>query len=122
MLEALDVLNEQLIGAGKRPVTFEHDCREGICGSCGFLVNGQAHGPQRATTVCQLYLRQFKDGDTLVLDPWRAKAFPPDPGPGGGSRQLGFPDWCGGLLLGEHRQCPRGQWDLDRQRPGGLSV
>ena len=76
LLEALDVLNEQLIGAGERPVTFEHDCREGICGSCGFLVNGQAHGPQRATTVCQLYLRQFKDGDTLVLDPWRAKAFP----------------------------------------------
>ena len=76
LLEALDVLNEQLIAAGERPVTFEHDCREGICGSCGFLVNGQAHGPQRATTVCQLYLRQFKDGDTLVLDPWRAKAFP----------------------------------------------
>ncbi|MCX5937983.1 MAG: succinate dehydrogenase/fumarate reductase iron-sulfur subunit [Cyanobium sp. LacPavin_0920_WC12_MAG_62_9] len=76
LLEALDMLNEQLIGAGERPVTFEHDCREGICGSCGFLVNGQAHGPQRATTVCQLYLRQFKDGDTLVLDPWRAKAFP----------------------------------------------
>ena len=76
LLEAHDVLNEQLIGAGERPVTFEHDCREGICGSCGFLVNGQAHGPQRATTVCQLYLRQFKDGDTLVLDPWRAKAFP----------------------------------------------
>ena len=76
LLEALDVLNGQLIGAGERPVTFEHDCREGICGSCGFLVNGQAHGPQRATTVCQLYLRQFKDGDTLVLDPWRAKAFP----------------------------------------------
>ena len=76
LLEALDVLNEQLIGAGERPVTFEHDCREGICGSCGFLVNGQAHGPQRATTVCQLYLRQFTDGDTLVLDPWRAKAFP----------------------------------------------
>lgn len=76
LLEALDLLNERLIAAGERPVHFEHDCREGICGSCGFLVNGQAHGPQSATTVCQLYLRQFKDGDTLVLDPWRATAFP----------------------------------------------
>ena len=77
LLEALDVLNEQLIGAGERPVTFEHDCREGICGSCGFLVNGQAHGPQAATTVCQLYLRQFEDGATLSLEPWRSRAFPP---------------------------------------------
>ena len=76
LLEALDRLNEQLIGSGERPISFDHDCREGICGSCGFLVNGQAHGPQRATTVCQLYLRQFRDGDTLVLEPWRAKAFP----------------------------------------------
>ena len=60
LLEALDQLNEQLISAGKRPVSFEHDCREGICGSCGFLVNGQAHGPRRATSVCQLYLREFE--------------------------------------------------------------
>ena len=76
LLEAIDRLNEQLIAAGERPVTFEHDCREGICGSCGFLVNGQAHGPQGATSVCQLYLRQFRDGATLSLEPWRAKAFP----------------------------------------------
>ncbi|MCU0528353.1 MAG: succinate dehydrogenase/fumarate reductase iron-sulfur subunit [Cyanobium sp. Prado107] len=76
LLEALDQLNEQLIAAGERPVHFEHDCREGICGSCGFLVNGQAHGPQTATTVCQLYLRQFRDGATLTLEPWRARAFP----------------------------------------------
>ncbi|MCP9808901.1 succinate dehydrogenase/fumarate reductase iron-sulfur subunit [Cyanobium sp. HWJ4-Hawea] len=76
LLEALDLLNEQLIVSGERPVLFEHDCREGICGSCGFLVNGQAHGPQAATTVCQLYLRRFKDGDTLTLAPWQAKAFP----------------------------------------------
>lgn len=76
LLEAIDRLNEQLIAAGERPVTFEHDCREGICGSCGFLVNGQAHGPQAATSVCQLYLRQFTDGATLSLEPWRAKAFP----------------------------------------------
>ena len=76
LLEALDVLNERLISAGEAPITFEHDCREGICGSCGFLVNGQAHGPAAATTVCQLYLRQFRDGQVLVLEPWRARAFP----------------------------------------------
>jgi succinate dehydrogenase / fumarate reductase iron-sulfur subunit len=76
LLEALDLLNERLIATGARPVGFEHDCREGICGSCGFLVNGQAHGPQAATTVCQLYLRHFRDGDILVLEPWRALAFP----------------------------------------------
>ena len=77
LLEALDQLNEQLISAGERPVSFEHDCREGICGSCGFLVNGQAHGPRAATSVCQLYLREFNDGAVLTLEPWRAKAFPP---------------------------------------------
>jgi len=76
LLEALDVLNERLIEAGERPVHFDHDCREGICGSCGFLVNGQAHGPRPATTVCQLYLRSFEDGTTLTLEPWRARAFP----------------------------------------------
>ncbi|MEA5442419.1 succinate dehydrogenase/fumarate reductase iron-sulfur subunit [Cyanobium gracile] len=76
LLEALDLLNERLIAAGVRPVGFEHDCREGICGSCGFLVNGQAQGPQRATSVCQLYLRQFRDGEVLTLEPFRARAFP----------------------------------------------
>jgi succinate dehydrogenase / fumarate reductase iron-sulfur subunit len=76
LLEVLDQLNERLISAGERPVTFEHDCREGICGSCGFLVNGQAHGPRAATTVCQLYVRQFGDGATLTLEPWCARAFP----------------------------------------------
>ncbi|MEB3352189.1 MAG: succinate dehydrogenase/fumarate reductase iron-sulfur subunit, partial [Cyanobacteriota bacterium] len=76
LLEALDLLNDHLVAAGQRPVGFEHDCREGICGSCGFLVNGQAHGPQAGTTVCQLYLRQFRNGQTLVLEPWRARAFP----------------------------------------------
>jgi succinate dehydrogenase / fumarate reductase iron-sulfur subunit len=76
LLEALDQLNERLIIAGERPVHFDHDCREGICGSCGFLVNGQAHGPRAATSVCQLYLRQFSDGATLTLEPWRARAFP----------------------------------------------
>ena len=76
MLEALDVLNEELIGKGEEPVAFEHDCREGICGSCGFMVNGVAHGPLPATTACQLTMRHFKDGDELFVEPWRAKAFP----------------------------------------------
>jgi succinate dehydrogenase / fumarate reductase iron-sulfur subunit len=75
-LEMLDVLNEDLIGRGEEPVVFEHDCREGICGSCGFLINGVPHGPRRHTTVCQLYMRFFKDGDSLTLEPWRARAFP----------------------------------------------
>ena len=75
-LEMLDVLNEQLIIDGKEAVAFDHDCREGICGTCGFVVNGVAHGPESGTTVCQLHMRKFKDGDVLTLDPWRAKAFP----------------------------------------------
>ncbi len=76
MLEALDVLNEELITQGTEPVVFEHDCREGICGSCGFMINGIAHGPLARTTVCQLTLRHFKDGEELYLEPWRASAFP----------------------------------------------
>ena len=75
-LEMLDVLNEDLIGKGEDPVAFDHDCREGICGSCGAMVNGVAHGPVPATTLCQLHMRHFKDGDTLYVEPWRAKAFP----------------------------------------------
>jgi succinate dehydrogenase / fumarate reductase, iron-sulfur subunit len=76
MLECIDVLNEELTLKGEDPIAFEHDCREGICGSCGFMINGIAHGPQPATTVCQLTMRHFKDGAELVLEPWRAKAFP----------------------------------------------
>jgi len=76
MLECLDVLNESLILRGEVPVAFEHDCREGICGSCGFMINGVAHGPERATTACQLTMRHFKEGDELTLEPWRANAFP----------------------------------------------
>src|ERR1700744_1830981 len=76
MLEALDVLNEDLILRGEDPVTFEHDCREGICGSCGFMINGIAHGPLPKTTVCQLALRHFRDGQDVYLEPWRARAFP----------------------------------------------
>jgi len=75
-LEMLDALNEDLISRQEPPVAFEHDCREGICGSCGFLINGVAHGGQRGTTVCQLSMRFFKDGDQLTLEPWRARAFP----------------------------------------------
>jgi succinate dehydrogenase / fumarate reductase iron-sulfur subunit len=75
-LEMLDVVNEGLIAKGEEPVAFEHDCREGICGSCGFMINGIAHGPQRGTTVCQLHMRHYKDGEVLFLEPWRATAFP----------------------------------------------
>jgi succinate dehydrogenase / fumarate reductase, iron-sulfur subunit len=75
-LEMLDVLNESLIAKGSEPVAFDHDCREGICGMCGFMINGTAHGPQPGTTVCQLHMRHFKDGDELYLEPWRARAFP----------------------------------------------
>lgn len=75
-LEMLDILNEELIKKGERPVEFEHDCREGICGSCSMVVNGIAHGPQKATAVCQLHMRHYRDGDTIVVEPWRAKAFP----------------------------------------------
>src|ERR1700724_18591 len=75
-LEMLDLLNENLQTQGDAPVAFEHDCREGICGACGFLINGVAHGARRGTTVCQLSMRFFKDGDSLTLEPWRAKAFP----------------------------------------------
>jgi succinate dehydrogenase / fumarate reductase, iron-sulfur subunit len=76
MLELLDVVNEGLILKGEEPIAFEHDCREGICGSCGFMINGIAHGPLPATTVCQLSMRHFKDGQELYIEPWRAKAFP----------------------------------------------
>jgi succinate dehydrogenase / fumarate reductase, iron-sulfur subunit len=75
-LEMLDVVNERLIEGGEDPIAFDHDCREGICGSCGFMVNGIAHGPLPKTTICQLHMRHFKDGDELYLEPWRAKAFP----------------------------------------------
>src|SRR5262245_3584977 len=75
-LEMLDVVNETLIVKGEDPIAFDSDCREGICGACGFLVGGIPHGPDPGTTVCQLHMRRFNDGDTLTLEPWRAKAFP----------------------------------------------
>ena len=75
-LEMLDVVNEGLVKKGEEPIAFDHDCREGICGSCGMMINGLAHGPDPGTTVCQLHMRRFKDGDTIVIEPWRARAFP----------------------------------------------
>jgi len=75
-LEMLDVLNERLTSRGREPIAFDSDCREGICGACGFMINGVAHGPRPSTTVCQLHLRSFRDGDELWLEPWRARAFP----------------------------------------------
>jgi succinate dehydrogenase / fumarate reductase iron-sulfur subunit len=75
-LEMFDVLNERLIHEGKDPVAFDHDCREGICGSCSMYINGRPHGPWKANTVCQLHMRAYKDGDTIVVEPWRANAFP----------------------------------------------
>jgi len=75
-LEMLDVLNEKLIGEGLEAISFDHDCREGICGTCSLMIDGQAHGPQRGTATCQLHMRKFKSGDTIVIEPWRATAFP----------------------------------------------
>ena len=75
-LEMLDILNNQLIHEGKEPVAFDHDCREGICGACSLRINGHAHGPESEVTTCQLHMRNFKDGDTIVVEPWRSRAFP----------------------------------------------
>lgn len=75
-LEMLDVVNEELTAKGEAPIAFDHDCREGICGTCGMMINGVAHGPMKATTACQLHMRSFKDGETLTIEPWRAVAFP----------------------------------------------
>jgi succinate dehydrogenase / fumarate reductase iron-sulfur subunit len=75
-LEMMDVLNQKLINSGERPVAFDHDCREGICGSCSMFINGEAHGPVKGTTTCQLHMRSFKDGDTIFIEPFRANAFP----------------------------------------------
>jgi succinate dehydrogenase / fumarate reductase iron-sulfur subunit len=75
-LEMLDIVNEQLTGKGEEPIAFDHDCREGICGTCSLMINGEAHGPDDAITTCQLHMRSFKDGDKIFIEPWRAKAFP----------------------------------------------
>lgn len=75
-LEMLDVVNDDLIKKGDEPIAFDHDCREGICGACSMVINGVPHGPEKGTTTCQLHMRKFKDGDTIFIEPWRAKAFP----------------------------------------------
>ena len=75
-LEMLDIVNKELTLQGKEPIAFDHDCREGICGSCGAVVNGHAHGHERETTLCQLHMRKFRDGDVLVIEPWRSRVFP----------------------------------------------
>ena len=75
-LEMLDIVNERLATAGREPIAFDHDCREGICGSCGLMIDGRAHGPQAGTATCQLHMREFSDGDSIVVEPWRATAFP----------------------------------------------
>jgi succinate dehydrogenase / fumarate reductase iron-sulfur subunit len=75
-LEMLDVVNDRLVTEGREPIAFDHDCREGICGSCGFMINGEPHGPVSMTTVCQLHMRNYRDGDVIWIEPWRAKAFP----------------------------------------------
>jgi len=75
-LEMLDIVNERLADSGEEPITFDHDCREGICGTCSLMINGRAHGPERGTATCQLHMRKFSDGDTIVIEPWRAEGFP----------------------------------------------
>ena len=75
-LEMLDVVNERLVQRGEVPIAFDHDCREGICGSCGLMINGVAHGPEKGTATCQLHMRKFRDGDVITIEPWRARAFP----------------------------------------------
>ena len=75
-LEMLDLLNEEIDARGEEPIAFDHDCREGICGTCSLMINGVAHGPESGTTTCQLHMRSFKDGDEIYIEPWRAKAFP----------------------------------------------
>src|SRR5215204_5455909 len=75
-LEMIDQLNEKLILDGREPIAFDHDCREGICGSCSMMIDGRAHGPERGATTCQLHMRSFQDGDTITIEPWRARAFP----------------------------------------------
>ena len=102
-LEMLDVVNESLIAKGEDPIAFDSDCREGICGACGFLINGVPHGPDPGTTVCQLHMRRFKDGDTVILEPWRAKAFPLDQGPRRRPQRV-RPDHPGGRLHVDQRR------------------
>ena len=108
-LEMLDVVNEDLIGRGQEPIAFDSDCREGICGMCSLVINGIPHGGHKGTTTCQLHLRHFKDGDTITIEPWRARAFPIDQRPGRGPQRV-RPHHSGGRIrLREHRRRARRQ-------------
>ena len=122
-LEMLDVLNERLIGEGKLPIAFDHDCREGICGTCGLMINGVAHGPAKATTTCQLHMRSFRNGDVITVEPWRAAAFPVLADLVVDRRALDRIIASGGFIIGQHRRRARRQRDPgaqagQRQRDG----
>ena len=112
-LEMLDEVNEQLIKSGKDPISFDHDCREGICGMCSQVINGVPHGGQERTTVCQLHMRTFKNGDSIYIEPWRARGLPPHQGPDRGPLGTGADHPGRRLHLLPHRRC-RG-----RQCPAG---
>ena len=96
-LEMMDILNEQLINEGKEPIVFDHDCREGICGMCSMYINGHPHGPATGATTCQIYMRRFKDGDTITVEPWRSAGFPVIPRLDGRPQRI-RQDYAGGWL------------------------
>jgi succinate dehydrogenase / fumarate reductase iron-sulfur subunit len=114
-LEMFDVLNETLVEQGKEPVAFSHDCREGICGSCAMMINGAAHGPMKGAATCQLHMRSFKDGDEIVVEPWRARAFPIVKDLVVDRSALDRDHPGGRVHLGEHRRRPRRERDPRRE-------
>ena len=122
-LEMLDVVNEGLIAKGEPPIVFDSDCREGICGMCSLVVNGVPHGPDRGSTVCQLHMRKFKDGDTITIEPWRAAAVPGAEGPRRRSRRVRHDSSpVGRLRVGEHRQRAGRQRDPDSEGHGRAAM
>ena len=119
ILECLDVLNEELIGKGEEPIAFDHDCREGICGACGFVINGVAHGPERATTVCQLTMRHFSDGQELTIEPWRAGRVSAHQGSDCGSRAFDRIIASGGYISVSTGSAPDCEYDTRAEASGG---
>ena len=115
-LEMLDVVNDGLIRKGQEPIAFDSDCREGICGACGVMVNGVAHGPEPGGTVCQLHMRRFRDGETITVEPWRARAFPVVKDLVVDRSAFDRVIAAGGLCVGEHRRGARGQRHPRRAR------